>query len=327
MGLAGPPTRNLAKGLGASTWRWNGPGGELLPTFYDRGRTQESHLVPTGEGHRRLVPRRTREIQVEGPLGRATLVVQESGQELFAGHRVLVTLSKNNDLLWVEEWAEYYAREHGTSAVLFYDNGSDAYTPEDILSTLSRVPGIEVVVVVPWNFPYGPGGGPAVRWDSDYCQYSVLEHARRRYLARASGVLSVDIDELVLTADGRAVYAHASEARYGAVVFQGRWIEKASEEAVEGVPSFADYFHYDPTLKATTKKWCIDPRRLPGSVQWRVHSLNPLQLDVDPEILHRHFKGVNTDWKYRRKAAVVDPERLVADLDIRDAVARRRRSA
>lgn len=83
---------------------------------------------------------------------------------------MLTTLSKNNPLEWLREWVVYVA-EHGIDAVLIYDNGATRYEPEELLRTLAAVGGMQRACVVDWPFPYCPGGGPANRWDSDFCQY------------------------------------------------------------------------------------------------------------------------------------------------------------
>ena len=50
--------------------------------------------------------------------------IQPSGRARFAGRRVVTTLSKNNPLDWIGDWAEFNVRVHGADAIILYDNGS-----------------------------------------------------------------------------------------------------------------------------------------------------------------------------------------------------------
>ena len=52
----------------------------------------------------------------------------------FAGRNCLMTLSRDNALDWIRDWAAFHVREHGADAVLFFDNGSTDYRPEEILA-------------------------------------------------------------------------------------------------------------------------------------------------------------------------------------------------
>ena len=46
-------------------------------------------------------------------------------QELgpFEGKNCLLTLSKDNALPWIQDWAAYHVKEHGAQALLLFDNG------------------------------------------------------------------------------------------------------------------------------------------------------------------------------------------------------------
>ncbi|MFX8481515.1 hypothetical protein ABTL74_19375, partial [Acinetobacter baumannii] len=66
-------------------------------------------------------------LRLDGPLGAFTLPVQPNLSHLFAGRRVLLTLSRNNAPRWIADWIRFYATLHGADAVLLYDNASDRY--------------------------------------------------------------------------------------------------------------------------------------------------------------------------------------------------------
>jgi len=67
----------------------------------------------------------------------------------FRGKRVIFTVSKDNELQWIRDWATFYVRKHGCDAVLIYDNGSTRYGTGDIPRALSGIAGLDIVAVVP----------------------------------------------------------------------------------------------------------------------------------------------------------------------------------
>ena len=179
-------------------------------------------------------------IVFDGPLGHFDLAVQPSDHARYAGKRVLLTLSKDNEIRWILDWARFHQRLHGAQSLLFYDNASQAYSYEELQARLQEgLPEMDVQVVS-WPFLYGPQAGPnwAVNgfepdWDSDYCQVGVLQHARFRFLQQARSVMHNDVDELVIGQSGASVFEAAERSRQGMVKFDGRWISVAGENPID----------------------------------------------------------------------------------------------
>ncbi len=301
--LSGPPLLNLATGLAESVWRLDGA--EVTADLRDLDRTQGSWLSASAAGGERLTV----------TLGEATCSAEISGSgvDWFRGRSVLVTKSRNNDLRWITDWARFHASKQGVDAVLFYDNGSDRYRPEDVLAALD-VAGIDVAVVVTWPFKFGPQGGnweglTAAPWDSDFCEYGILEHARHRFLSEAAGVLNQDIDELAVSEDAAGVFDLLASTESGAIRYPGRWIENPRATDRQP-PHFSDFTVYDSTRKPSTSKWAIDPTRTQHAEQWKTHSVRGVTMTTTTRIRHRHFAGITSNWKYDRGGtAPVSPTR------------------
>jgi hypothetical protein len=316
--LSGPPLRNLRDAVYNADWKVDHRKSGTRPALFDRGRTQESHLV---------VPRRASRLDITLKLARAELAVGSEFRRHFRGRRALLSISQNNKLEWIEDWLRFYVHEHGTDAVVLYDNGSTLYDEADLLDVLVGVVGVKAAVVVQWDFPWGPLAGPKGIFDSDFCQYGMLEHARQRFLRDAAGVINCDIDELVITSDRRPVYVHAARSVDGAVLYRGRMIENVVKDEVAGqerLRRFTDFLHYDPRVAPATPKWCIIPQRLPPSAQWRTHTINDVRLPYSSRVMHRHFKGINTNWRgYDRPEVVVDSSKHVWDDVLAEVLAER----
>lgn len=311
--LSGPPLRNLAWPLRRRAG-WSLDGRPLARVeLADWGRTQRSRIPSPGPGTRL-------ELEVDGL--RLATDVAEDGAAAFAGRHALVTKSQDNDLVWIQDWLRWYHDVHGVTAVVFYENNSTRYTAEDVRAAIAEVPGIEVAVVVDWPYRWGPNGGPKKVWDSDFSQYGMLENARFRYLRNAAGVINADVDELVLTHDGRTVFEHAAEVPGGVLSYHGIYIAMATEQPLDAKRQrrFADYWH--AVGGDTTPKWTALPERIdPASTQWRIHSINGVRSSITPAVAHRHFQGITNGWKYKRKEGLVDPEKHRKDEQI-DAVLR-----
>jgi hypothetical protein len=252
---------------------------------------------------------------------RVDIPIRPSGYPRFAGRRVLVTLSKDNPLPWIRDWAQFNVRIHGADAVLFYDNGSTAYDPAEVRAYLIDLQGVDDVLVVPWKFPYGPGTGRQNKQDSFYCQPGALEHARWRFCGRARGVLNTDIDELVVLRSGASIFDRAERSSKAAIVFPGFWVEGLARPSGKstialhtdcvhrqrGQAIMRRMFLFNRLLRT---KWIVVPERCPDDVDWGVHDIYPVRRQTRQErgawrlkprdVLYRHFRQINTGWKTPR---------------------------
>ena len=92
------------------------------------------------------------------------LVINPNCSEIFRGRRVVLTLSRDNELQWIKDWAHFFASKHGADAFLIYDNASSKYRSDEIREAIKTVPGVAVGVVVDWPFKYGPLGVADLPW-------------------------------------------------------------------------------------------------------------------------------------------------------------------
>lgn len=298
----GPPLLNVRREL--PTWRFTADGRTIgIPRIATLDRTQRCTF--------------------RADAGAATFAVTAGGRTTsapigadlapsFAGTRALMTLQLDNDLEWIRDWVSWHVRTQGTDAVVVYDNGSSRYTLDDILDTISGVPGLRVVCVVDWAFRYGPQGGDGIPWDSDYAQYGAIEHAYRRMFRRAAGVLSIDIDELVHSPAGVSIYDEAAASPQGFALFGGEW-RYADPAAPSGQPRHIDcrFTRSDDAPAAT--KWCAVPSRLPRGAQLAVHEAYGLMEPPLSSSAYWHMRPISTHWKIDRSGAGYDPSAFALD--------------
>jgi hypothetical protein len=247
------------------------------------------------------------------------LAVQPNLCERFRGKRVAYTMSRDNELRWIRDWACFYVRKHGCNAVLLYDNNSARYTKSDIARALAGIPGLDTVGIVGWPYKFGPGGGRAQLWDSDFSQYGALEHARHRFLDLANACVHADIDELVTTSDRSSVFDRVSNSTTGYIWYGGEWVENVRAQPPDAERRHAQFRYRLPRSPTPVRpKWAVVPARCPPKGQWRVHDVAGMRSDVlaSQGVATQHFRAINTNWKFERwrPAALTADHRLDADL-------------
>ena len=279
------------------------------------------------------VPAGTTHLELGGVFGRLDVPLAANCSDAFRGRRVLLTVTKDNELDWIQDWIRYHRDRHRADAVLLYDNGSTAYTPEDLAEAVARLSGIEVAGIVVWPFKYGPQGRADGRfWDSDFCQNGALEHARWLFLRSARSVLSVDVDELVVSGDTRTVFERAEAAWHGSARFNGYWMYGFADRGPtsDAELSFRDFEYYlnsaqRPAAEALgvealcPTKWAVVPARCPARAQWCAHRIKrwlPGYL-ASSGLSYRHFREISHHWKLnRRQRPRFDPQVFVHDAEL-----------
>jgi hypothetical protein len=247
---------------------------------------------------------------------RVVRAIQPNGAVELAGRRVLFTLSKDNPLEWIVDWARFHAFHFGVDAVLFYDNGSTNYALDDVRAALTGVPGIDVVVGITWPFPFGPR---ATRKLGGYwCKPAFFEHARRRYLRDAEWALNLDIDELLVNESASSLDDLLAITDASWLRFQ-RFDAPNTGEATSALPRHRDYYWRGLGLSGRPK-YLAFPRRTPEFAEWNVHKVEfgDEGDDAPAEMFSvRHFLALTTGWQGRNihRLEVTDPRSEGAVID------------
>jgi hypothetical protein len=246
-----------------------------------------------------------------GIFRQSEIAIQPNHFRLFRDRKVLLTLSKDNDLQWIRDWVHFFVRKHAADAVLFYDNNSTKYEIADIEEAILSIHGVEAAAVVPWPYKYGPQGWscePQLPWDSNFSQSGVLEHARLRFLTLAQAVINADIDELVLTKNGVSVFELVEKSNTGYLQYSGQWIEGATDSSiVDRSPRHVDFtYRFAAPTEQCTSKWVVAPRRAPQHAYWCTHAVAGMEPDpLSEAVSHRHFRAINTGW-YKGEGAWIE---------------------
>lgn len=287
--LQGPPLLNLRAMLDAS------------PKFTDLAKGAVNISRPDGDEI--WIQKQLQEFYLETEVGQIKISAEQDLNHIFASKRVLVTISKDNEFLWIKDWIIYHVKLHGADGVLIYDNSSTKYSVNDLRSYIEEEFPALTVRVVAWPFRYGRSS-PRTPWDPVFCQPGALQHARFRFLQNAKSVLNCDIDELVVSANCKAsVFKAAERSLFGVVYFRGRWIYD-HRSSRDGIPRHGDLYCYDSSRAdfICPPKWAVVPSRCPLKATWRPHKIQGVRsfLSYKKTLSYRHFKPLSTNWKYNR---------------------------
>lgn len=323
-----PPLWNLTPLLRVSSFRARFGGGQVRPQVHHRHLHDMIVLPDCGRHGAEMI----------GPLGRHVLRPSDDESSRFDGRRVLMTMSKDNDLCWIQDWMRFHRDVHGADAMLLFDNNSTAYTTSELCEAVGVVDGFRAVDVVAWPFRYGPQGArDGSGWDSHFSQLGMLETARRRYLRSAAAVMNADVDELVVPRrDAGSAFATAIAVRRAVIAYHGVWAPNISGAPDGSAPRHADFHHLErirwercsspiPHRSWFPNKWTVVPFRTPDSAQWMMHSIRgvPTSRIASRHYVFAHFRALSNSWKYdRQRPDVFDPHRHVRDADMAVSMSR-----
>ena len=242
----------------------------------------------------------TQAIRLESPAGVYFLTPQPNLSRELENQRLIVTVSKNNELHWIRDWLYFHVKMHGCTGVIFYDNGSDRYTIYEVADAVKDVPGLETVVTVTTTSPYGVNNGPYGVNDSRYLTRGVLEHAKYRLARRASGLMHIDVDELVVSPERENVFEAVETSSTGYISFEGIWVERVTDDGEElSVEELShSKFRYVAAGggRSSLRKTAIAPNRVDDGVYMTTHRAYGARPDYTKgdRFKHRHFIGLKT---------------------------------
>jgi hypothetical protein len=263
-------------------------------------------------------------VTVSNWTGRITLVTNNHKLHIpvtkqsyeFHNKKVIVTISKNHPITWLQQWIDYHKEVHNIDGVIIYNNQSTIYSNEELQEQLSRED--VLVEIVDYNVPFGCMGGgiwqwgdksgTSLPWDSDFSQYIMLEHAKWKYLHCAKLVVNADTDELLLLKNTTLddIADRCNNESNSAWKYNGIWIEPVSSitrTIADVIPNeqrrFDDYWHTaNNQHRGVSVKWMLAPKHNMNN-QWHLHNILGHHMVTD-EISFAHYLPMNTGWSYQR---------------------------
>ena len=239
------------------------------------------------------------EISVVGEQFEVSTPVTEAELARFSGLNTHFTVSLNNDLEWIRDFAVFHRKTQNLQAMVLFDNGSTAYSLSAIEETLKGV-GLRDFAIVSAPLSFGrnfycrkTGTGIST---AKFLHTALMNVARLRFLGRARAVLNADIDELVWT-EGGNVFDKAAQSLSGYASYYGQWRYPAPRLTTRAM--HRDHDQCREETKPCPTKYCIAPRGLLRWLSWDVHKLIgvPFKRRLRTDVGYYHCSRVTTDWK------------------------------
>jgi hypothetical protein len=237
--------------------------------------------------------------------------------EDFRGRNAMIAISRNNSLPWIRDWVSYHIRAHGLEAVVLIDNASDFYSASDLADTLAGIAGLKAFRIVSAPFSYGPLGIVRRRFQSKFLQVAMFNAVRRRFLADAAAVLSVDVDELVYSTSGKSVFSSARASFLGYVAFRGSWAFR--DPSLIDEPSHAQHVLREENGDKCPYKYCFVPGGIIGKRSLEVHGMAGRwinRLASMNDFGYWHCFSITTNWKNARSSSAgrkLEPDPFAAE--------------
>ncbi len=223
--------------------------------------------------------------------------ISSSQLHRYAGTRSMFTLTRNNTLDWVRDWARFHVETQGVDSIILFDNASDIYNADALAEVLDNINGLRAFDVVSAPFQYGPVGLGRELTSARYLQFGVFEIARLRFLQDAAGVLNMDIDEMTHSPDSTTVFEAAADNDAGFLTLPGRW-----RYPEPGAPML----HGTHTLRQSGEeesmypKWCLIPKGPQLGKSWRTHGIKGLPDQTQDGFGFFHCRMISENWHYDR---------------------------
>ncbi len=226
--------------------------------------------------------------------------VSRTDHGLFARLNTAICISKDNDLTWIRDFIRFHQHHHGLQAMIVVDNGSTAYSLQDLRTALAET-GLERTLALSAPFPYGPRGRKPYARAEKFLQTAVFNILRLRYVGRARAVLNCDIDELMWT-PGTTVFDLARQSRFGYVRLPGHW--RFSRTDLPQADRHMAHVYRRPESPGCPPKWCLVPDGPFRRFSWDTHRLEGLGVNglfLSNKGHFWHCFNVSTAWKKSRQ--------------------------
>lgn len=239
-----------------------------------------------------------------------TLRANVSSQEnVFNGKNVLMTKSKDNDLIWIKDWLSHHCEHQNANAALIFDNGSQNYPLAELEQAMGSAHGLDAHAAIASDFPFGSWKASKLIHRSMFYQAGMLSLTRHRFLHSARAVLPIDVDELVT---GANVFDAAVKSRLGYITIPGLW--RYSQLPLDQTPRHRDHIWRRDPDAVSKEKYCLVPGRRFTDTVWDIHGLRRYMFNkiaLRNDTLFLHCEHISNGWKRKRDAGA--GETLVRD--------------
>ena len=226
------------------------------------------------------------------------IILQE--QNPINAEHILVTLQKNNNLIWIKDWVNYYLKNF-VDAVLIFDNNSDNFN-----ELVDAFKNNKNVYICQWNFTYGTYRQHA----NNYCQEGSLNVANLKYCNK-SYLYNFDIDEVLVSNKNFIINKLKT---YDVLSYDNYIVRMINEELTDNY-SFNLFKYKNKKLRGKAHKYIVNCKKTTYIHGHNTNNKNTLYVNPNDGFF-LHYAGINNNWKTYGKRSNMDADQeydLISD--------------
>ena len=240
---------------------------------------QRSHLFCLKYGVENVNENNSVEIHINGHKKQLTI----AKNNYKCGNRILITKQKNNKPKWIIDWINHYTHRYNVTNIVIFDNNSD-----DFDGLKRQLESFSHVSLIPYNFPFGVPR----KFPSNFLQHNLMEIGFQQFCKDDVFIFNFDIDEL-LVVDPAQLNSVLSTKDIGYKVDMW-WVPML----LDGEDySYKDFKYKEPNKTNSGNKYIVNKR---NTKHLGIHYVITTNKMVRDGGYFLHFKGINTNWKYKR---------------------------
>ena len=226
---------------------------------------------------------------------------------------MLMTMQKDNPLIWIKDWCRWYSRVHGVRRIILYDNGSSKeYSIKDLSKELS---GLDVqILLIHWPFPFGPLSSSY----NQFTQTGALNHCRLFFGIYNQWCINIDIDEYLYLSSPLSLYEYLQHRAYLPVVYLNSYFALHKKTIKDQLIRCFDFIYRYRQLRNVHLKYIYQPEQILVNKVHRVEiklklkygfvklwikisnrnsSEREKEMKEKPQLFFYHLFTLHTGWK------------------------------
>ena len=253
---------------------------------------------------------------------------------------MLATMQKDNPIIWIKDWCQWYSRVHGVQHVIIYDNGSSVeYSIKKLSKELAALD-VEILLVH-WPFSFGPH----LKWQNQFTHPGAMNHCRLFWGHLSRWCINMDIDEYVYLESSSSLQEYLRHRYLASVIYLDSYLTLPEKKHMNRLLRSFDCTLRHPQMRNDNLKYIYQPTKILYNSTHHVHRLSKwkhrfirlgrritnLSSSImnkggkikEAKIFYYHFYHLNTGWKFsdRRWSTPYDVHefaRLVKDERLRN---------
>lgn len=235
----------------------------------------------------------------------------------------LITLQKDNPVLWIKDWCCWHNKIHQVARIAIYDNDSGNWT--QLRQALTELRLDCEILLIGWPFPYGPTFSHL----HQYTQIGCLNHFRLLFGDSSQWCMQLDMDEYLHSGTKRSIRQHLTGIPSQPALYLDSYLVPRQVESSRPIRFFHHSVRPHWTRLWAGKKYIYQPGRVKLNL---VHRVIPRRLSLfhlgygtrkrwdiaykffitllksRPRQQKRlfffyHFRALNTGWKDKARSA------------------------